>query len=70
MGKTVANAAAERTVETRRPWLSAASRANLAVTFGCALDEVDDCLDARERMDAYIAERREREYPVGGGPRW
>lgn len=44
---------------TARPGLNDKHRADLARQFDCDPSEVDDRLDARERMDAYIAERRE-----------
>lgn len=53
-----------------RPWLNTQLRAEYARLFDCKPEEVDSCLDARERMDAYAAERRERETPYGGRPRW
>lgn len=54
---------------TSRPWLTDESRANLARTFGCDVSEVDMRLDARERMNKWLAERHEYEYPCGGDRR-
>lgn len=48
-----------------RPWLTEAIRANFAGQFDCAPAEVEYRLDARDLMDAYIAERREDEEPFG-----
>jgi hypothetical protein len=44
-----------------RPWLNEARRADLASQFGCAPAEVEYRLDARDVMNAKIAERREYE---------
>lgn len=44
-------------------WLDAAARARLAVQYDCDPAEIEYRLDARDRMDAYIAERQERENP-------
>lgn len=44
-----------------RPWLNDRHRAALARTFACEPSEVEARLDAWERMDAIMAERRERE---------
>jgi hypothetical protein len=49
-----------------RPWLNEAHRADLAIQFDCAPGEVEYRLDARERMNAKIAKRRDYE---GGTPR-
>lgn len=44
-----------------RPWLNDKHRASLAASFACDPSEVEAHLDARQRMNAYIAERMERE---------
>ena len=46
-----------------RIWLTDDIRADFARQFDCAPGEVEYRLDAREAMDAYIAERNEREHP-------
>ena len=51
------------TPTTPRTWLTDAIRADFARQFDCAPAEVEYRLDAREAMDAYIAERMEREHP-------
>ena len=45
---------------TKRPWLDK-YRAELAKSFGCKPSEVEGCIEASKKMDAYIAERMERE---------
>ena len=42
-------------------WLTEAARADLARQFDCDPNEVEMRLEARERMNAEIAERREYE---------
>lgn len=44
-------------------WLDDAARARFAVQYDCGPSEIEFRLDARDRMDAYIAERAEREHP-------
>lgn len=46
-----------------RKWLTDPIRADYARQFDCVPAEVEYRLDAREAMDAYIAERKEREHP-------
>jgi len=45
--------------------LSDAVRADLARQLDCQPSEVEARLEARDRMEAYIRERREREDPMG-----
>lgn len=46
-------------------WLTTEYRAVCALQMDCRLSEVEYRLDARAKMDAYAAERREREDPMG-----
>lgn len=46
-------------------WLTPEGRAECAKRMDCAPSEVEFRLDARAKMDAYAAERREREDPYG-----
>jgi len=54
------------TASKPRPWLNDAMLAGLATQFDCAPGEVEYRLDARDVMNALIAERRDYE---GGTPR-
>lgn len=47
-----------------RKWLTDSLRSEFARRFACEPSEVESHLDARDAMNAYAAERRERE----GGP--
>lgn len=44
-------------------WLTEKARADFAEIFDCEPGQVEFSLDARDRMDAYAAERAEREHP-------
>lgn len=53
------------TPATPRPWLNEAHRADLARQYGCDVAEIEFRLDAHDRMNARIAERREYDDPMG-----
>ena len=46
-------------------WMTDAHRATCALHMACDPSQIEFCLDARAKMDAYAAERREREDPYG-----
>lgn len=46
-------------------WMTGAMRSSFARQFDCDPSEVECRLDARDRMDAYIAERAEDADPYG-----
>lgn len=51
-------------LDTALPGKSTTFRDDLAAQFDCDPSEVEARLDARDRMDAYIAERREYDEPI------
>jgi hypothetical protein len=46
-------------------WMTDAHRAACALHMACDPSQIEYRLDARAKMDAYAAERREREDPYG-----
>lgn len=46
-------------------WMTDAHRATCALHMACDPSQIEYRLDARAKMDAYAAERREREDPYG-----
>lgn len=46
-------------------WMTDAHRATCALHMACDPSQIEYRLDARAKIDAYAAERREREDPMG-----
>ena len=46
-------------------WMTDAHRATCALHMACDPSQIEYRLDARAKMDAYAADRREREDPCG-----